>query len=357
LNRTIVRSALLASLLAATAASAATYPVSARLTVAPPLQQSCLKPPGQRPDCAVVEITHAAFAAAVSRMFLQSETPDLRLVLAVRKVEISSVVGLDLELATRVEVQTPAGETIDEIDSSVVVPLLAVEEGPISVALHDAAREAAAGFELNYANRSKVGDYLVSKKVASAKAVAVPERSDDLVTLAGGVGFMQGAGDGELTPAFSARIAGSAGFFFAQAVYWSSSANFQAADPATAGVPGQATMNTNGFGLDLGGVYHFTRALELRAGPGVHYVYGDASFRTASASFSKPVPTAYASLTWSFIPVHNSPRLVLGLEGRTYFFASVDLPQLLRSVPAANASLALTLGVEFSWAAKKEDAR
>lgn len=55
-----------------------------------------------------------------------------------------------------------------------------------------AAEDAALNFQRAYGNSSRIGDYLVQGKVAPASVVAVPARSDQLFTLAAGLGFVPG---------------------------------------------------------------------------------------------------------------------------------------------------------------------
>jgi hypothetical protein len=92
----------------------------------------------------------------------------------------------------------------------------------------------------------------------------------------------------------------------------------------------------------------------LRGGPGIHFLFGEGSQESTfsgstSQSFSKAAPSLFASISTAFFVSGRGPRFVLGAEGRAYFFSSVDLPQLLRRVPAANTSFALVLGIEFPW--------
>src|SRR3954452_24546185 len=174
------------------AAAAPSYPVSARLQLAPKDHQHCLVLPGDPPDCAVVEIVRTAFAETVSRMFRQTDPPDLELVLEVRSVEIAQTGGLKLELRVRVSVVAPGGRPIDQIDSSALVSLFAVEKGPTALALREAARQAALDFESNYREDAKVADFLIGTNVAPASAVADEWRSDRLITLGAGAGIAVG---------------------------------------------------------------------------------------------------------------------------------------------------------------------
>jgi hypothetical protein len=338
------------------AAAAPSYPVSARLQLAPKDHQHCLVLPGDPPDCAVVEIVRTAFAETVSRMFRQTDPPDLELVLEVRSVEIAQTAGLGLELRVRVSVVAPGGRPIDQIDSSVLVPLFAVEKGPIALALREAARQAALDFESNYREDTKVADFLVGAKVAPASAVAAEWRSDRLITLGAGGGL---ALDGDTPSAMvpTLNLGASWRWLFAQVSYSHYSPDFVGAN-AAAPTSGGANMSTSDLGLELGGVYRIVQSVELRLAPGLHFLTGDATLEGDSQSYSKVMPALYGSITKAFLPVAAGPRLVAGVEARGYFFSSVALPAFSRSaVPAAEASVGLTLAVEFPWGSKKADQR
>jgi hypothetical protein len=301
------------------------------------------------PECSVIELTRNAFASTVSRMFLQDGPPDLILSLEVRQAEVSRIAGLEVDLTTRVTVQTPAGEVIDVIDASGGAPALTAERGPLLAAARAATEYAALDFERSYAISTKIADYLVGKKIAPASEVAVHERSDKLATLALGIGFVQGSGDSDASFAPSLRAAWSYDWFFAQGMYTRYSSTFTAE-----GGIGDASLVTNDFGLEAGVVLRLPRNFEVRAGPGAHVLAGTADAGAIGApSFSKIAPVLYASVTGSFIPFRGSPWIILGLEGRGYFSTTVELPELGRKLPIANTSVALTLGMELPWGASK----
>lgn len=338
------------------AAAAPSYPVSAQLQLAPKDHQHCLVLPGDPPDCAVVEIVRTAFAETVSRMFRQTDPPDLELVLEVRSVEIAQVGSLQLELRARVSVVAPGGRSIDQIDSSALVSLFAVEKGPIALALREAARQAALDFESKYREDTKVADFLVGANVAPGPAVAAEWRSDRLITLGAGGGLgLNGDNPSAMVPALN--LGASSRWLFAQLSYSHYSTDFIGAS-AKAPTSGNASMSTSDLGLELGGVYRIVQSVELRVAPGLHFLTGDATLEGDSQSYSKVVPALYGSITKAFLPVAAGPRLVAGLEARGYFFSSVALPAFYRSgVPAANASVGLTFAIEFPWGSNKADQR
>jgi hypothetical protein len=303
-----------------------------------------------------VEVARTAFTETVSRMFRQTAPPDLELVLEVRSVEIAQTAGLRLELRVRVSVVAPGGRPIDQIDSSALVSLLAVEKGPIALALREAARQAALDFESKYREDAKVADFLVGVKVAPASAVAAEWRSDRLITLGAGGGVVLG-GDTPSAMVPALNLAASRRWLFGQLSYSYYSPDFLGAS-AAARSSGEATMSTSDVGLEVGVVDRIVQSVELRLAPGLHSLAGDATLQGASQSYSKVVPTLYGSITKAFLPAATGPRLVAGLEARGYFFSSVALPALFRSaVPAAKASVGLTLAVEFAWGSNQADQR
>jgi hypothetical protein len=360
-SRLIRSFVLLVAVLAANEASGApAYPVSARLALAPQEDQRCLSLPDGT-DCAIVEASRAAFAAVLSRMFRTSAKPDLQLVLSVKSADFSRWASTQLELVVRVRVLTPEGGLVDELEAYGSAATLVLEPEAIARARAVAAQEAANDFERRYANSTKIGDYLVSKKIAPASAVAVPERSDKLITFAAGLGLVQGGGDDGVAIAPTVRIAVSNRWLFIQAMYSRYTSSFQGVyiSPGRLTQALDADLATNDLGLEAGAVIRFTPTVELRFGPGLHYLSGDGSIDpgdggpTNSSSYSTVCPTFLASISSSFIPVHNGPRFLTGLEARAYFFSSVDLPELLRTVPTAKTSFALFLGVELPWDKKR----
>jgi hypothetical protein len=338
------------------AAAAPSYPVSARLQLAPRDHQHCLLLPADPPDCAVVEIVRTAFAETVSRMFRQTDPPDLELVLEVRSIDIAQATGLNFELRVRVSVVARGGRPIDQIDSSALVSLFAVEKGPIALALREAARQAALDFESKYRQDPKIADFLVGTNVASASAVAAEWRSDRLITLGAGGGItLNGDTPSAMVPTLN--VGASCRRLFAQVSYSHYSPDFVGAN-AAAPTSGNANMSTSDLGLELGGVYRIVQSVELRLAPGLHFLTGDATLQGESQSYSKVVPALYGSITKAFLPVAAGPRLVAGIEALGYFFSSVGLPAFSRSaVPAAKASVGLTLAIEFPWGSKRADQR
>jgi hypothetical protein len=335
------------------ASSAPVYPVSVRLLAAPRENQHCLVLSGDT-DCRVVRKAKEAFDATVSRLFKTSTTPDLQLVLTVKNADFSRVSSPRLDLVVRVRVLTPGGEDLDEIEAFGHADMLDTDDAAMTRAEQLASAEAARDFEHKYADSSKVGNYLVTKKVAPASAVGVSERSDKLITVGGGAGFVQGGGDDNFAFAPSLRVMGSLRWLMLQAVYSHYTSSFTG---TFSNITQSADLTTNDLGLEAGAVVRFTPTIELHAGPGLHYFFGDASVGfpagAPSFSFAKVAPTLFASLQTSIFLARNAPRLVAGVEAHAYFFTTVDLPELSRTVPAANTSFGLFVGLEWPWKAKE----
>ncbi len=357
--RRLVQLLLLLLLAARPALAASVYPVSARLTLAPRQEQHCLKAAiGEKSDCNLVAQAHAAFAAAVARMFTSATPPNLQLVLVVTDANVflnaSGVAELDLR--TRVRILTDAGKQLDEISSQASAPFL--EPTGVDAAAEVAASNAARSFEVSYARSLPVRDWLVGAHVAPAMAVSIPERSDKLVSASIGGGVVQGGGDGDVVPVPSLRVAGSFGRAVLQAVYSRYAPSFQGVATYRPGTTAPARLHVDDFGIEAGAIFRLSPTIELRAGPGLHYLSSSGGFEydsgaeTGVSSSSKLSPSAFASLSTTFLPFRSGARFLAGLEARAYFFSTVDMPGSGRTVPAANTTLALTLGVEFPWGSR-----
>jgi len=329
------------------------YPIVARLRMAPIDQQHCPMIGVER-DCALLDAVQSAFGRVVSRLFIPGSSPDIELEVQVHSAEVLRP-GLRFDLTTRVRVLTPGGEVIDEIDAGGQAPLLSSEDkDSLANAIRNAADDAAATFQRAYVNDQKVGEYLVSKKIGPPAVVALPDRSDRLVMLEAGLGFVQGSGESDFAANLSLRAALAWRWLLVQGMYSRYTSSFQGVQDPSAALA-ESDLVTNDLGLDVGAIYRFTRSIELRGGPGVHFLFGDASQGSVSQSFSKVAPGLFASISTSFLLSRNAPRFVLGMEFRAYFFSSVDVPQLLRTIPAANTAFALVLGVELPWDPKRKD--
>lgn len=342
-------------------ANAATYPVSARLTLAPAERQHCLQTPGAGlRDCSVVEQARAAYAAVVATMFEHRTPPDLDLVVTVDDAEIFEQVsgGLSFDMVVRISIRTPSGEELDEIKSDGRTGVTTASA--VDAAAAQAAQSAARDFEVRYARSEAVSRYLVGHNIAKAQAVSIAPRSDRLVWLAAGFGPVQGSGDDDLSWALSARLGASFGWIMAQAMYTRYASSFGAASKsAVEFAPEQfaAALTIDDFGFEAGGVIRLTSDIEIHAGPGVHYLHASPDTSGAAVNFkpapsadqSKLVPTAFAAISGSFLPFRNGFRFFAGLEARAYFSTSVDFPELSRRVPLANTSFAVFLGGEFPW--------
>jgi hypothetical protein len=342
-----------ATLISGSALAAPVYPVSARLTLAPRQRQRCLTLPDQTTDCAVIDIVRGAFAATVHRLFTNSSQPNLQFVLEVRRAEIFSAAGLQLDLSVRVGVLSPSGETIDELDAGGGAIVLEMQPGAISASERAAAGLAAGEFERRYAGSTKISDYLVQGKIAPASAVTVRGRQDRLITPSIGAGLVQGGGDGTFALALSLRVALAYRWFFAQAGYAHFSPSFNAEEQ---GGLVDASLGVNSLSLEAGVDLRLLPDLDLRVGPGIHYFFGSVGDVASNASFTKATPDVFASLSYSFIAAARAPRFVAGVEARGYFGSSVDLPDVGRTVPLANTYFGAFLGIELPFGAKEGSA-
>lgn len=344
-------------------AGAATYPVSARLTVAPMERQHCVQTTGGgRKDCSVVEQARLAYEAVIGTMFEQRSPADLELVLTVEDAQIFEQVngGLSFDMVVRISIRTPAGEELDRIDSD---GRTGVTTGSaVYAAAAEAAKGAAHDFEVRYARSEAVARYLVGHNIAKAEAVTIAPRSDRLVWLAAGVGPVQGSGDDDLTWTLSVRLGASFGWIMAQAMYSRYTPSFEGVvkSPSVLFVTNRfpTDLTIDDFGLEAGAVLRLTSNIEVHAGPGIHYLHGSPEAGSSATTPDKPPsvnaankfsPTAFASISGSFLPFRGGFRFFAGLEARAYFSTAVDFPELSRRVPLANTSFAVFAGGELPW--------
>jgi hypothetical protein len=345
--------ALLFILLTAHAASAAVYPVKARLTLGPPASQHCLVFAGDT-DCRIVRTVKEAFDTTVSRLFNPGgDAPDLQLVLSVKTADFSRVLSPRLDLVVRIRILTATGNQLDELETEGRADLLDTDKAAMIRAGQVAAGEAARDFELQYPRSRPVADWLVKSNIAAASAVAIPERGDKLISLSLGAGYVFGGGDDATALAPSARVSASYRRLMLQAMYSRYTSSFGTANGG---------LVTNDLGLEAGAVFRPLAPLELHLGPGVHYLFGEGQADTNvsdtnTASFSKLSLSLFASLQVSFLPFRNGARFFAGLEGRVYFFSTVGVEALGRTLPAADSSLGLVIGVELPWGSRTGSAQ
>jgi hypothetical protein len=344
-------------------ASAADYPVGARLTLAPAGQQRCLKVAGGGPsNCGIAAQARVAFAEVVARMFTARPVPDLELVLTVEDAEIFEQAngGLVFDVGVAVRVQSPDGALLDTVRAGGRATVTGASA--VDAAALEASRSAARDFEIKYARSEAVANYLVGKRLAPPEAVAIQPRGSRLAWLAAGIGLGNG-GDDSVTTVPSLRLGASFKWFMVQAMYARHSPAFQA-ELFQSGehlfVPGD--LSTSDFGLEAGAVVRLG-FLELHAGPGLHYLTGTAQIEDdshgilQSASYSKLSPALFASLQTAFLPFRNGLRFLAGVEARVYFASSVDLPDFSRRVPIMNDCFSIFLGVELPWMSDPEGKR
>lgn len=340
-----------------------TYPVSAQLELAPPTEQHCLKSPKTgATDCSVVERAHAAFSAAVARMFTSTSPPDLRLVLTVTTVDVLAGAGgaPELVLGTRVRVLTMDGKQLDEIAADGSTPVLA--ETSVDAAATSVAEDAARVFELEYARSSAVSNWLVRNDIAPAAAVSIPDRSDRLISVSMGVGMVQGGGDGGVVPDPSVGVAASIDWFVLKATYSIYSSSFRGVLTSGYWRTSPGHLHVGDLGIEAGPAFRITPSIELRAGPGLHYLSGSAGIEdnlgneSFVSPFTKWSPSAFASLWTTFLPFRSGARFFGGLEARAYFFSAVDMAAVGRRVVTANTSFGLVFGVELPWGSSRRGA-
>lgn len=344
--------ALLLGLVTAAARAAPIYPVSAGLSLAPPEQQRCLKSTAtDRGDCNVIARAREAFQVVVARMFIAAPRPALRLILAVTDADLYyGASGIpEIYLRTRVRILTADGVALDEIATDGRASF--IEASAADAAAQDAAGQAARAFEVGYGRSTPVRDWLVAAHLAAPEAVSLPARSDRLVSASAGGNLVQGVGDGDVAPAVSFRVAASLGRAMVQLLYSRYSSSFQGVGPNFNGVTSPALLDVNDLGLEAGAVFPLRNEFEVRAGPGLHLLLASGALEhdVAASSSTKLSPSVFASLSKTFLPFRSGARFIAAVEARAFFFSTVAMGAAGRTVPAANTSFGLNLGVEFPW--------
>jgi len=211
-----------------------------------------------------------------------------------------------------------------------------------------ASQECAANFETAFANSEQMISWLFARKLEPiGSTVAWPSRGEWVAFGDVGIGAMAGAGE-EMASAFTAHFGFANRWFLIQGVAAKWSPSFTAA-PAGRNYRLTADLGAYDLGLEGGGVLRLGRASELRAGAGIHQLFGvaEANYQGASSSYSTTSPVVFAAAQTSIVPSRSGTRLRLGIEVRKYFNTTVTLPELSRTMPAADVYFGVFVGFEL----------
>ena len=303
--------------------------------------------------CGLARGIPAAFSQAAARLFSNSGTPaELELSVRVTGIDlISSVGGSQLLLRVRVDL-VAAGQALGSIEVVGEGAFLEYARSSIEAAAARAARKAAENFLAAFPEGSpELVQYLSQRNLARPSDYVRPARTVSRFAAGLGSGGFEG-GDGDMVAGFGLEARQTFHWFTVAVSVSRTSPNFMAARPgATTAV--DANLATWDVGFEPGASFTLLPNLDLRAGPGLHLLVGDASFGSGglngpAQSYSDWAVDAWAGLSLAVLPSHFGSRVLLSLIGRVYFGSSVDLPQLSRRVPIIDNSFLLVVGYEWN---------
>lgn len=349
MSRAIFAIALLA--LPFRALGAHSYPVPAHVVDAADVQEQCstmlirMKPP-----CGLLSPARAALRGAAANLFLAAkpdEPPAVELSVASASVEAATAGG-GYQVTFRVEVEVSLagkGRTTVHSDVDMLVGELAPER--IRAAAERATPELQRHLEEDLVQSQDLVDWLRSREIQPRRSLVWPVRQSTRFYAGAGVGGLQG-GDGSPAPIFFGRLGVETRWLGLQVFAGKTSPTFTgAASPSV--ITSDATLDAVDLGVEGAVSIRVLPYLDLRAGPGLHYLFGDASLQgptPASSSFGVVTPTIFASLLFAIKPFESGTRMTLSLEGRKYLNTTAELPKLSRAVPIADFSFAALFGCE-----------
>jgi hypothetical protein len=177
-------------------------------------------------------------------------------------------------------------------------------------------------------------------------------RADWIAFLDLGGGTVLGGGDAA-APGFLARFGIASRWFVTQGVAgrWVPSFNTAIVRDNTPEIRYNADLATTDLGIEAALRFRPRNAVELRAGGGIHVLWGTAEAHTPAqthptSSFSTLTPTVFGAAQYVFWPTGSRFRIRLGVEVRSYLSTNVDFQEFSRKISVADASLGVFLGVE-----------
>jgi hypothetical protein len=209
----------------------------------------------------------------------------------------------------------------------------------------------AENLEPAFANSEPTVAWLIRRDIQPVGSTLVwPPRAQSNVFAEIGGGLLMGGGE-ENTPSILAKVGIARQWFVLQGVVGAWAPAFMAA-PTNSGfadVRMPANLRTFDLGLEAGPFLRLGPAFEIRAGAGAHLFFGgaDVSPSPGSSSFVHLAPNLFAAVQTAAFPSATGRRFRFGIEVRKYFHATVGLPELSRTIPAASLGVAAVLGLEW----------
>jgi hypothetical protein len=356
---------LAASLLCAAKASAAQYPVTARIVVTPEVEEACLVQ--WKSDCLlrVGDRLRRSYEEVARAMF---EAPpgaeaDLEIVVTPIRADLTNLVqGGRLVVETRAVILGAGGAEIAAVRSEGESTLLGAEIDSLSRAADRAIADVARAFEKRFTDSESMVEWLLARDISPAGSFFVwPRRGDWLAFADVDITNVMGGGDGATT-GWLAQFGLSNRWFMVRGVVGKWTPSFFGAGPG-ADIRFASDLSTTDLGVEAGPILRIGPAVELRAGMGVHRLWGTAngtpSFASSAfeLSFDHISPAFFAAVQTSFWPSKGGVRMRAGLEARRYVSTTVGFPQLSRTIPIADTSIGVYLGVELPMGSKPARAK
>ncbi len=343
----------------ATAGRSTVYPLTARLLF---LTQSkgCFRLyPAQQPAsnriCRIPLTfqTREAFAEALRRLFRPPEAgrePDLLFEISVAQSDAVTLEGLqgDRSFVTPIiVVSTSEDAEVARLRPQGSSDLLGLGRESIQAAFGLAVKDSARLLEHEFSNSEDVVRWLLARNVKPVgSTVTWPPRGSLVGFFDGGAGAMHRT-DG-FAPTVMARLGIAGRWFAVQAT----------AESWTAPLDKEGNIQATDVGVELGPVVPLNRNWEVRAGGGLHSVWGTLTPASRQPyDYSRLTPTAFAALQYTYWPGWKSPaRLRFGLEVREHFSRNANFPALQRMLSLVDTSASIFFGVEVPFFSAPPDA-
>ena len=329
--------------------AAPSYPVAARVVEAADASEQC-SPLGVPlgPTCGLMAPARAALRGAAARMFVPAdpkEPPAIELSVKSAAIEAATAGGgYQLTLAIEVSVSL-AGKGTAIVRSRGNTLVSEVTPDRIPAAAERAAKDLQ--IEDDLSNSVELVEWLRSRQIEPRRSLVWPARQPTRFFADLGIGEARG-GDSNAATIFFGRLGVEAGRLSVQAFAGKTSPRFTgAASPAVATFGG--TLDAFDLGVDGAVSIRVLPYLDLRGGPGLHYLFGDASLETrpaVSKPFSVLTPTLFASVLFAMKPFAGGTRMTVSLEARKFLNSTAEIRELSRAVPVADFSFAAFVGCE-----------
>ena len=336
------------------------YPLTARLEFdAEHRDDRCRVRDDENCDIALGESLRTAYETVVRRMF---ESPaagaaaDLDITVSPVVADVIEGMGArEVMLEARVIIRSATAGELERVSYSARSPVLGPERASIVNAADRASQEITGEFEKRFADSKPVFNWLHGRGVEPFdSALSWPLRADWIAFLDLGAGPVLGGGDAA-APGLLAHLGIASRWFVTQAIVcrWVAPFHTAIARNPFPEIRYNADLATTDLGIEAGLRMRVGNAMELRAGGGVHALWGTAEVHTSAqteptSSFSTVTPTVFGTAQYVFWPTGSRFRIRVGVELRGYLSTNVDLvvQEFSRKVSVADGYLGVYLGFE-----------